>query len=468
MPRTSGRRPIGRSARSSPPATGWSPAPRPGAAHLSSLAPDARQGDPGPSRPRPRPLSRPDSPAPAPRRARSRRSRRHPLGRPGGGEEGLSTICWPRWRCCRRISPGASSISAAARCCPASRPRPRASASPRASPGAAPQTQAEVLAALRAADLFVLASRIARDGDRDGLPNVLMEAASQGLASVATRAGAIAELLIEGETGLLVPAGDPAALAAAIGRLIGDPALRAPARRRRPGPGPPAISASAPASPSSPPSSGQIRGRGLRMRLAFYAPLKPPDHPVPSGDRRMARLLIQAWARRAIEVELASRLAQPPAPRARSRRRSPWRRAAERAAPAGPLSPPARRAERPAGLVHLSPLLQGAGLARARYRPGAGHPLSRGRGLGRRQARRRPPCLGHDATAAALRAAARSSSSIRRTGRAWSLWSPRPIAWSSCRPSSIWRISPPGRTPRRRRAGRSPSVMGWTPASPGC
>jgi len=55
---------------------------------------------------------------------------------------------------------------------------------------------------------------------------VLMEAASQGLATVATRAGAIEELLIEGETGLLVSAGDPAALAAAIGRLIVDPGLR--------------------------------------------------------------------------------------------------------------------------------------------------------------------------------------------------------------------------------------------------
>src|SRR5258705_179814 len=30
------------------------------------------------------------------------------------------------------------------------------------------------------------------------------------------------------------------------------------------------------------------------MRIAFYAPLKPPSHPVPSGDRRIARLLLQA------------------------------------------------------------------------------------------------------------------------------------------------------------------------------
>jgi glycosyltransferase involved in cell wall biosynthesis len=44
------------------------------------------------------------------------------------------------------------------------------------------------------------------------------------------------------------------------------------------------------------------------MRLACYAPLKPPDHPVPSGDRRVARLLSEAWQRAGHEVELASRL----------------------------------------------------------------------------------------------------------------------------------------------------------------
>ncbi|HUK10339.1 MAG TPA: glycosyltransferase family 4 protein [Stellaceae bacterium] len=44
------------------------------------------------------------------------------------------------------------------------------------------------------------------------------------------------------------------------------------------------------------------------MHVAFYAPLKPPDHPVPSGDRRMARLLIAALARGGHSVTLASRL----------------------------------------------------------------------------------------------------------------------------------------------------------------
>ncbi|WP_134681580.1 glycosyltransferase family 4 protein [Paracoccus ravus] len=44
------------------------------------------------------------------------------------------------------------------------------------------------------------------------------------------------------------------------------------------------------------------------MRIAFYAPLKPPDHPVPSGDRQMARSLMAALRRGGHRVELASEL----------------------------------------------------------------------------------------------------------------------------------------------------------------
>lgn len=46
----------------------------------------------------------------------------------------------------------------------------------------------------------------------------------------------------------------------------------------------------------------------MRGPVAFYAPLKPPDHPVPSGDRRMARSLIAALALADLPVEVASRL----------------------------------------------------------------------------------------------------------------------------------------------------------------
>ncbi len=44
------------------------------------------------------------------------------------------------------------------------------------------------------------------------------------------------------------------------------------------------------------------------MRIAFYAPLKSPDHPVPSGDRRVARLLLEAMRRAGHDVRIASRL----------------------------------------------------------------------------------------------------------------------------------------------------------------
>jgi glycosyltransferase involved in cell wall biosynthesis len=90
--------------------------------------------------------------------------------------------------------------------------------------GARPQ--ADVLAALRGADLFVLACRIGSDGDRDGLPNVLLEAQSQALACAATSVSAIPELIEDGRTGMLVPPEDAQALANAITRLIREPALR--------------------------------------------------------------------------------------------------------------------------------------------------------------------------------------------------------------------------------------------------
>lgn len=88
------------------------------------------------------------------------------------------------------------------------------------------QPQEAVIAAYKEADLFVLASRIAEDGDRDGLPNVLMEAQSQNLAVVASDVSAIPELLIDGQTGWLVPPDDVKALAEALARAIADPLAR--------------------------------------------------------------------------------------------------------------------------------------------------------------------------------------------------------------------------------------------------
>ncbi|RCS22750.1 colanic acid biosynthesis glycosyltransferase WcaL [Phyllobacterium salinisoli] len=86
--------------------------------------------------------------------------------------------------------------------------------------------QEDVLRLYRDADIFALACRIAADGDRDGLPNVLVEAASQRLICVSTNVSGVPELLTDGETGLLVPPDDPAALARALERTIRHPALR--------------------------------------------------------------------------------------------------------------------------------------------------------------------------------------------------------------------------------------------------
>ncbi|KIN71180.1 glycosyltransferase family 4 protein [Sulfitobacter guttiformis] len=84
--------------------------------------------------------------------------------------------------------------------------------------------QPDVIAAMREADLFVLPSRIAADGDRDGLPNVLMEAASQLLPILSTPVSAIPEFITTGTHGLLAE-DTPRAFADAMQQVAGDPAL---------------------------------------------------------------------------------------------------------------------------------------------------------------------------------------------------------------------------------------------------
>ncbi|CAN7239350.1 glycosyltransferase family 4 protein [Rhizobium sp. LjRoot254] len=86
--------------------------------------------------------------------------------------------------------------------------------------------QKDVLASYRASDLFALACRITPDGDRDGLPNVIVEACSQGLVCLSTDISGVPELLTDGENGLLVPSESAEALAEALERAIRDPALR--------------------------------------------------------------------------------------------------------------------------------------------------------------------------------------------------------------------------------------------------
>jgi len=83
----------------------------------------------------------------------------------------------------------------------------------------------EVDLALRGASMFVLPSRIATDGDREGMPTVLLEALARGLPVISTNTSGISEVIQNGRTGLLVPPDDPSALALAIARLWKDRSL---------------------------------------------------------------------------------------------------------------------------------------------------------------------------------------------------------------------------------------------------
>jgi colanic acid/amylovoran biosynthesis glycosyltransferase len=88
------------------------------------------------------------------------------------------------------------------------------------------RTRAELVELLRRADVLAAPSVPTRGGKREGIPVVLMEAMAAGLPVVASRLSGIPELVADGESGLLVPPGDPDALAAALARLAADPALR--------------------------------------------------------------------------------------------------------------------------------------------------------------------------------------------------------------------------------------------------
>jgi glycosyltransferase involved in cell wall biosynthesis len=90
--------------------------------------------------------------------------------------------------------------------------------------GARPQD--EVLAEYRNSDIFVLPCRVDETGDRDGLPNVLVEAQSQRLPVVSTPISGITELVEDGVSGLLIPPDSPRELAESLARLARDAELR--------------------------------------------------------------------------------------------------------------------------------------------------------------------------------------------------------------------------------------------------
>ncbi len=88
------------------------------------------------------------------------------------------------------------------------------------------RTHAELAGLFAASDVVVVPSVIDRHGDRDGLPNVVLEAMASGRPIVASDVAAIATAVGHRVTGVLVPAGDPTALAAALNDLAADPAAR--------------------------------------------------------------------------------------------------------------------------------------------------------------------------------------------------------------------------------------------------
>jgi glycosyltransferase involved in cell wall biosynthesis len=94
----------------------------------------------------------------------------------------------------------------------------------------------QVLAMFQQADCFVLGCRIAANGDRDGIPNVLAESMALGVPVVGTRISGIPELVEHEVTGLLADATNPRELAETLQRMVTDEALRQriiPAARER-------------------------------------------------------------------------------------------------------------------------------------------------------------------------------------------------------------------------------------------
>jgi glycosyltransferase involved in cell wall biosynthesis len=88
------------------------------------------------------------------------------------------------------------------------------------------RTQQELLGAYQRADLFALTPFVAQDGDRDGLPTVLVEAMACGVPVVSTRVVGVPELVTHGRDGLLAEPRDVDGIAACLAALLGDPARR--------------------------------------------------------------------------------------------------------------------------------------------------------------------------------------------------------------------------------------------------
>lgn len=88
------------------------------------------------------------------------------------------------------------------------------------------RTHEEVLVHFKKSDLFVLGCEIAANGDRDGIPNVLVESLAMGVPALSTKVSAIPEILIDGQTGMTVPPSQPDQLVEAMLKVLTDETLR--------------------------------------------------------------------------------------------------------------------------------------------------------------------------------------------------------------------------------------------------
>lgn len=88
------------------------------------------------------------------------------------------------------------------------------------------QSQEQVIERYQQATMFVLPCQIGEDGDRDGIPNVLLEAMAMGLPVITTNVSGIPELVQDKTNGLLVQPQAPEELATAMARILQDPTLR--------------------------------------------------------------------------------------------------------------------------------------------------------------------------------------------------------------------------------------------------
>lgn len=89
-----------------------------------------------------------------------------------------------------------------------------------------PKPHEEIIAALDRSDIFVLPAVVGNDGDRDGIPNAVLEAQARGLAVIVTRVGGLDEAVVDGETGLMIEPGEAAAITDALATLIRIPGMR--------------------------------------------------------------------------------------------------------------------------------------------------------------------------------------------------------------------------------------------------